>query len=53
MLSIVFYVMAAKRDGNTQPYYGKLRGGGATIHSKHFGANKYSYIANTIRSPSA
>jgi hypothetical protein len=47
------FIMAAKRDGNTQPFYGKLRGGAAGVHSRHFGANKYAYIANTIGAPSA
>ncbi len=47
------FLDAARRDGMTQPYYGRLRGGGSATHSRHFGANKYAYIANTIGSPSA
>lgn len=47
------FIMAAHRDGMTQPFYGKLRGGGAQAHSRHFGANKHCYVANTIGAPSA
>jgi hypothetical protein len=46
------FMDAARRDGNTQPYYQRLRGGGAMTHSRHYGANKYCYIANTIGAPS-
>jgi hypothetical protein len=45
------FIMAAKRDGNTQPFYGKMRGGGAETHSRNFGVSKYGYIANAIGGP--
>lgn len=46
------FQMAASRDGNTQPYFGRLQGGGAQMHRRRSGS-KYFYISNMVSGPSA
>jgi len=47
------FVMAAKRDGNTQPYVGPLRGGGAMMGRRSTSGNHGGfYLVNTVGPPS-
>jgi hypothetical protein len=43
---------AAKRDGEVQPFYGRIVGGGPQIHGRTIRRSQYGSIANTVAAPS-